>query len=571
MTSKFISQAKRAQSFSAPSDLKGTDNTRDIIRNQSVFTTTTSVFPKLDDAHRVVLSHTLEGIFNHVKGNKKGYTPFKVTPEGSVTHPQTVVNWLQADGAVMVKSDNNNSAKVTINSISDLSGISKGSLASVNTHNQHLSAKDLEKWRKALAAIGDNNPDNEEVHGYAQFGESKTFLANLLTEWRNLVSTLPIERIREWADKYCDATEEQVAKLVESYRPTHKGFLESMVKVWRDEYEQGKMEDYTGRSTLLDVLQTRTASQRMSRAFNTMIRAVHDSTPSFNRRISLSKTNYPEYKRRYGSVGVETGLTSEALMGYCFFLGINPISMLHWLAYNEWKSPGTWECELLNSARDMLKWKGTMSPVEYTRFHNAVHNMGLVSDQNRWATALLSTCWVYCDLPNEEKVEQRLGVNYSTLKSVSDNFVYSYGAVMDFKFEAELYKSPYGMALTYGADVFSANNSLLCLGLVSAGEFECVPRVKVNKELETTRDAMGNEEFMAYMRDHIHKEFGYKCKNEKNLEDYATVEFDGVGEDAKVVIADSYHMGDVLSQSKFVPYSFYTAIKQELDAPAEVL
>ncbi len=561
MSSKFLMQAKEMKSSKPTKALSNKKSlVRDLIRSESAFSDTSALFPKLDESHRMALAHTTKSIFNRAESKGASYTPFKSTPEGSFTHPQSMVNWFSARKAQMPPMEDNQSLRVTINSMSALSGVSKGSLASVNAGNQHMTVHALEAWRKALAAIGSHNDSIESVHEYSDFGEPNVFLCKLLEEWRDLVSTLPLTRIEEWAEVYSGLSDEQIKKEVEDYRPSHKEFLSSMVRVWRDEFKQGKMESYIDKTTLLDVLHTRTVSRRIGRGFHTMIEAVHTGMAPFNSRISYPKTNFAEYKRRYGVATVETGLTSEVLMGYCLFTGINPIAMLHWVACQETKSHGTWNAKVANTPRDMLEWLGAMSPVEYARFHTAIHQMGLVSDQNRWALGLFSACWVYCDLPTQPKVKERLGADYHGLATVADEFLFLYGVETDFKYDAVRYKTPVGMALAAEVNVFEAHNDLECFGHMSCGESNHIQKYAMLDNFDEERNAFDTaEEFVGFMRGHLCKEYGYRV----NTEDGSYMQL-VTNADGEVDIANSYRTHEVSSKTKSSTTAFYRAIEDSL-------
>lgn len=547
MTAKFLKQSQEIKKSIVPTTQEERANRK--IRGESCYTDVTKTFPNLDECHRAVLAKVVKKVFYRADDKGAGYTPFKVTPENSVTHPQAMVDWLCSQGAEMVPLENNKSTRISINSMSDLTEISKGTFASVNSGNQHLTKHALEKWRKALAAIGSHNESIESVHAYSSLGQPLNFLYNMLEEWRDLVSTLPLVRIAEWAQEYSGLTEEQIEKEVEEYRPTHQEFLHSMVKVWRDEYEQGRLENYLDKATLLDVMKTRTASRRIGRAFDTMISTVHDDMSPFNSRLKYPKTHFIEYKRRYGRKGVETGLTSDVLMGYCMFLGINPIAMLNWLAYQETKTPGTWEAESANTPRDVIKWKGTMHPEEYRRFHKAIHRMGLVSDQNRWALDLLSVEWVYRNLPDYDAAKAALFANAMNMDTVLQELPKYRSLASQIELKDTRCSTVIEAALACEVNLFNAHRDALCLSLMSVGELTYHLNYAHSEAKQTAEEKVRDsfetlDAFSEYMNDHICKVCDYSSSD---VEDYMDVELD---EDGKVVIADSYQAADTSGQAE---------------------
>lgn len=557
MTTKFLKQSQETKKSIVPT--KKESRARELIRMESAFTDVTSLFPKLDENHRAVLANVVKTIFSRVKDKGAGYTPFKSTPQGSITHPQTVVDALSLHGAVMPPIEGNQSERVTLNSISMLSLISKGSLASVNSGQQHMSVASLEGWRKSLAAIGDHNPDIEVVSGYAELGEPRSFLVELLEEWRDLISTLPLSRIEEWADEYSGMERADIDRQIAYYTPTHKGFMHSMIKVWREEYNQGKLDNYLDKPHFLDVLQTRTVSRRIGRGFHTMIGSVHTGMTPYNSRVNYPKTNFAEYKRRYSEPRVETGLTSEVLLGYCLFTGINPMSMLHWLAYQESKLPGEWKThKSASTEQDIIEWNGVMHPAEYKRFHGAIIKLGLVSDQNRWAMDLLSVSWVYHDLPQGDKVEDSLNTHAFGLKPVIDNLP-SYEDLAGKLGLSELsceYKTPVGAALAAEVNVFNAHRDLMCLSLMSVGELNYGTKYAFDErkrgEVEKARNSLEVDDFYTHMYDHICHEFAHVG----DPEDYMDVEMSG----GKVVIANSYQTSDMSWRALSATNNFYKAV-----------
>lgn len=561
MTVKFLEQAQEVKTSIVPTSKEAL--ARELIRMESAYTDVSALFPALDENHHAVLANVIKAIFNRAQNKGKGYTPFKSTPEGAITHPQRTVDWFAAQNAKMPPMPDNQSSRVTLNSISMLSGVSKGSLASVNAGQQHMTVHVLESWRKALAEIGTYNPELPEVHDYSALGDQKTFLYKLLEEWRDLVSTLPLSRIVEWASEYSGLTTEEIHAEVNEYSPTHREFMVSMVNVWREEYERGELDNFMDKTNLFDVLNTRTASRRIGRGFHTMIPAVHEGMASYNSRIKYPKTHLAEYKRRYSEPRVETGLTSEVLMGYCMFTGINPIAMLHWLAYHETKVPGKWVAKVANSIEDAIEWKGTVCPAEYNRFHAAIHRMGLVSDQNRWAMDLLSVSWVYHNLPHQDEVDAALTINAASMKTITETLPSYHDLASKLDYPNNL-TSPIELALAAQVNVFNAHRDLKCLSLMSVGELTYHTLYSFDESKRDAEEEIRNnfntaEEFTQYMQAHICLVCAHTSKPDSD--NYMDVELDKGG---KVVISKSYQTVKGNGRTMAATSNFYKALAKYL-------
>lgn len=493
-------------------------------RNNQPYKVLDTLLPNVADGVKLALSNVLGGVFYRAGDKDASYTPFKVTPKASLTYPQHVVDDLRKSGAVMPEvSEGDNmysaSGQVSLSAIADLSRISKGSLSGVNSHQQHLTVEGLERWRKALSKIGRANPTIEDVHALSQLGDPKVFLEVLLTQWSELISALPIARISEWALAHTDHDVDTLAILVESFRPTYKSYVRNMLTIWRTEYNEGKLETYADKRTLLDVLQTRTASRRISRGFHDMIQLVHGNMPAFNSRIKYSKSNYQEYKRRYSTDATETGLTAEVLMGYCFFLGINPIAMLQWLAHKEANAPSGWVRGYGHTPRDIIVWQGTISPVEYQRFYEAIHEMGLVSDQNLWAMGLYMTTCVYKNVPIAREVETALEADSVSLQSVVNKYANDI-STMDFAMPKPTggYDTLLAQAMACSDfPVSCAHLDVLAISMVSEGELLHKGKHQDVKDEANSRLLLDEEDYMNYVRSI------YTPKSFRNPEKYVSL------------------------------------------------
>ncbi|CAM0041142.1 hypothetical protein VPHK437A_0019 [Vibrio phage K437a] len=383
------------------------------------------------------------------------YTPFHSTPEGAISFPRHMTDTLRELGARMPETSEGDESyrpryEVTLSAMAELSQLSKSTLASVNAGRQHLTVEGLNLWRIALVKIGKANQNIAEVAALTTFEDPEEFLDQLVRDWESLDSPLPIERIIEWGVTYTKLSEDAITARVEIARPNIVDYTKAVIKVWRDEYRESKLPNLSTCRTLLDVFKTKTSGRRLGRGFNEMTKAVHPDGTMFNTRIKYSKTNFAAYKARYDSDHTETGISSEVLMGYCFFLGINPIAMLQWVAAKEAKLPGTWDVERVHDENSFLLWRGAISPRECLRFYEAIQQMGLVSDQNLWSLNLLHPSVTYKNLPTEEEVMNRLSGDM-LLEELVSQYIYSSpakpeDAVREWKEYKGTHNTLYGLA-----------------------------------------------------------------------------------------------------------------------------
>lgn len=401
-------QEQIAKVIAPTSDSRALDNAEKLaIRKDELEHAIDSIEPLMPNAPfklKLSVAGTITAVMHRAVNMGTSYTPFHSTPEGAISFPKHMTDELRKLGARMPeKSEGDESYRpryeVTLSAMAELSQLAKSTLASVNAGRQHLTVEGLELWRIALVKMGKANPDIEEVAGMADFTEHEEFLDQLIGDWENLDSPLPVERIIEWGEKFTKLSRDEVVAKLDASRPNITDYTNAVIKVWREEYEKHALPNLSDCRTLLDVFKTRTSGRRLGRGFNEMVRAVHPDGTAFNTRIKYSKTNFAAYKARYDSDHTETGISSEVLMGYCVFLGINPIAMLQWIAAKEAKLPGTWDVERVHDENSFLLWRGAISPRECLRFYEAIQQMGLVSDQNLWSFHLLHPSVIYKNLP----------------------------------------------------------------------------------------------------------------------------------------------------------------------------
>ncbi|CAM0035564.1 hypothetical protein VPHK120G1_0020 [Vibrio phage K120 g1] len=482
-------------------------------------------FPQLPNDTRYLLARVLKTIFDRAEDKGVDYTPFIITPEVSITYPQHVVDDLRVSKAVMPKLSEGDdmyvtSSRVSLTSMAELSRISKGSLSGINSHQQQLTVEGLEKWRKALAKVGKANPDIADVKALADMADPTIYLDALLSEWSNLTSSLGLKRIKEWAELYSGLDEDEIEQKVSEKQPTYDSYLDSMITIWRSQYKNGELPQYQDKKTLLEVLKTVTNRRSISRGFNDMITCVHDGMPSFNSRVKHSKSNYPVYKTRYDSAMSETGMTSSILMAYCLFTGINPISMLYWLAMTESKTPGDYNVISSYSLNEFMLWNGTISPVEYQKFFNEIHNLGLVSDQDRWALNLLSAEFVYKHVPDEEMIGDKLKGDKVNLSSVTTEYMMQCPSKSSIRIPDNC-NTLFGLALSATMEgILDAPNDMGCLSLVSDGQVLGIFKDEDRKVAEDERCSMTTEAFTEFMLKSL--------SVRGDVEDYITVTINGV-------------------------------------------
>ncbi|QZI93128.1 hypothetical protein SIPHO049v1_p0003 [Vibrio phage PS14A.1] len=382
------------------------------------------LMPRAPIKLKLSVAGTVSAVMNRAVSVGTCYTPFQSTPEGAISYPKHMTDELRKLGARMPTTSEGDESyrprhEVTLSAMAELSQLSKSTLASVNGSRQHLTVEGLNLWRIALVKIGKANPTITSVSALTVFEDPEEFLDELISDWKGLDSPLPVERIIEWGATYTKLSYDDVIVKVDAARPDITQYTKSLIKVWRDEYRLNALPNLTNCKTLLDIFKTKTSGRRLGRGFNEMIKAIHPDGASFNTRIKYGKTNFAAYKLRYESDRAETGLSSEVLMGYCVFLGINPIAILQWIADREASMPGIWDVERVYDDNSLLLWKGTISPRECLRFYEAIQQMGLVSDQNAWSLHLMHPSVIYRNLPTADSIMEHFNGDVYMDKAVA--------------------------------------------------------------------------------------------------------------------------------------------------------
>ncbi|WHM52780.1 hypothetical protein vBVpaS1601_87 [Vibrio phage vB_VpaS_1601] len=385
--------------------------------NQSEIEAAEQLSVKYDSLSRpcvALITRALADVLRRHRENGIPLTPFAKINEVTISDPNSIVRLLTSRGKRIPTTPFMRSKEVdkhpTLNALALMAGINRGSFTSVTQGRQHLSAKDLEAWRDALSQIGVYN-DIEEL---AALSNPKTFLSAVIDEIINLESSMTVERVQEWAEMVETMEPDSIgqefidSELARARSVTLPHVFDSMVNIWRGQLIDNDIECFVARS-LSDVLSTRTSSRRFSRGLQNLIISVHSGMGAFNSRVKYPARNYTSYKHRY-SVEGETGLTSDILMAYCFYLGINPVAMVYWLAESEQHNPGSaFAMKGSYDPLDVVKWVGTISPVEYDKFIAATLSLGIVPDEMRFPLSLLAAKFVYPCMPDYNTLVKSLG------------------------------------------------------------------------------------------------------------------------------------------------------------------
>ncbi len=470
-------------------------------------------YPELPRQTTALITRAIADILKRHKHNGTPLTPFARVNEVTISDPESVVSLLKSRGKRIPTTPFMRSNEVdrapTANMLALMSGINRGSFNSVVRGRQHFSAKDLELWRDALSQIGVYN----DIYELSALSNPETFLTAIVDEIMNLESTMPLSRVEEWAD-VVHATDPDLlsrefidSELARARSVTLPHIFDSMVNVWRGQLVNGEVETFDGR-TLIDVLSTRTSSRRFSRGLQNLIASVHTGMSPFNSRIKYPACSYATYKQRYAVQG-ETGLTSDILMAYCFYLGINPVAMVNWLAEAEKVNPGSAEPVKGGYApRDVVKWVGNIDPVEYDKFIAATLSLGIVPDEMRFSLAMLVSKFVFLNLPNHTEMAKRLGSHYDAYRQPIEEYLSqldSYTA--ECALPNKLMGSHYTIAVKHGVKPFDLYSDVLASGYYIYGASR-LPGNMGEVISEDMNDLIEEAEIIEYAKDKIMRMMG---------------------------------------------------------------
>lgn len=392
------------------------------------------VMPALTPTHISSVADAILDIFDRKDASDRvPLTPFKSVPSVTIGDPVSIVNHLTNIGARIPTTVNphlTNQPKdraPSINALADCASMARGSLGSVAQKRQYLNAEQLEQLREGLVHIGKYNSLAE----FEALENPVTFLQSLVDEYCDLESATPIDRVESWASMMVaglaiDA--DKAKEILSASRTLSVGrYGRAVLQVWRSQYIADAMgghplEKFEDCDNIMSLLSTRTKSRRFNRGFQNLTAAVHRNMTDFNERLKYPTLNYSEYKRRYASHGVESGLNSESLLGYCFYTGLHPVAVLRWLAGLEVSRPGTFQAMTSNTINGLIQWSGPMSPKEYNRFIDAIMCLGIVPDSCRWSFTLLSAKYVYANIPTPKGVASLLGPTNAAFMAVGDEY-----------------------------------------------------------------------------------------------------------------------------------------------------
>lgn len=396
-----------------------------IYDNSAVAKEVTCCLPCIGGEAANLIAKAVMGIFND-QANPSGkeaqpLSPFMFTPNslGATTSPSAVIEFLKSEGAHIPHGGRE--LNPSLNSLYWISGIPVGTLSSLNSGKMKMDANKLELWRKALVTIGVSNRND----WLTSFDNPENYLDSLLEDYKSMASALPLERIREWATKHTNILENDISAKLGSVTMTVANYLTSIIGIWREQYTSNVLDNLVGCYDFMSVLKMYTGRKSTKRAFNKLIPTIHRGMPQFNRRVKYPVKLTTEYSNRYTGVGHETGLTAEILLAYCFYLGMNPMSLLRWLATAELRNPGSHISEGITfDINDLVGWRGVVSPWEFNRFVVLISSLGLVSDQEKWALCVYDASNIYRNIPTKADIDRTLEDKAMTFDSTLTHFFY---------------------------------------------------------------------------------------------------------------------------------------------------
>lgn len=377
-----------------------------------------------DNTHKLprytlsLIAKVLTTVYESNAASETPITPFRKVPDTfiPITNPKAVLDYLRSANAKM--SVGGKEVPVSQNTLATMSGINKGSLSSITNGRMNFSANGLEQWRKVLVDIGRLNGMDE----LTAYDSPSAFLDSMLDDYASLTSRLKPSVVVEWATVHAQLSPNTTSEKVAAAKPNYSECFQAIVNVWRQEYATGQMQTYDDKLNFDALLKTHTASRSMARGFHKMVRAIHSNMPPCNSRVRYPTTYYQEYVNRYRGKAVETGLTADILIAYCFYLGMNPMSLLVWFADYEVRVPGDYavmsnEVDSFN----LIAWKGLLPPWEYQKLALRCMQLGLVSDQERWIFTAFDAKHIYHNLPTVSTVLEALGDRAMAMRSIVED------------------------------------------------------------------------------------------------------------------------------------------------------
>lgn len=406
--------------------LASTVDTLDASSENEVSKELATKYPSLGGHALSLIGKVVTAVFKdqHTPSGKESQplSPFMSTPSsmGATTSPSAVVEFLRAEGIHIPL--NGKEMNPSLNALSYLSGIPSGTLSSLNMGRMKMDGAKLEQWRNSLVLIGKAN-DNEWL---VSFENPETYLDSLIEDYESMASALPLERIRDWAINHSSMLSEHVEAKLGKVSVSALQYVDSIIGVWRHQYVSDCLENLSGCIDFMSVIKSYTGHTSIKRGFNKLVPTVHRGMAQFNDRIRYQVKLTAPYTQRYTGTGNETGLTAEILLAYCFYLGMNPMALLRWLAEAELRNPGSHLTEGTSfDINNLVGWSGVLSPWEFNRFVVLISSLGLVSDQEKWALCVYDASNIYRNIPTKADIDRSLGDKAMTFDEVTTNFFHS--------------------------------------------------------------------------------------------------------------------------------------------------
>lgn len=285
-----------------------------------------------------------------------------------------------------------------------------------------MDAEKLEHWRKALVVIGKHN----NIDWLISFDNPENYLDSLVEDYVTMASSIPLERIEDWAERCTDMLGSEIADKLSKATLSAVEYVNAIIGVWREQYLTGDIDALLGCNDFISVMKHYTKSKSTKRGFSKLIPIVHRGMPSFSSRVHYQVKLTSYYTARYTGATSETGLTADILLAYCFYTGMNPMSLIRWLASSEMRNPGEHVSEGKTfEINDLVGWLGTVSPWEFNAFVKLVSSLGLVSDQEKWALCIYDASNIYRNIPEKADIERSLGDKALTFDDTLSKFFFS--------------------------------------------------------------------------------------------------------------------------------------------------
>lgn len=398
-------------SSTLPSRRHGKASKRTVSSTIETLNSVEEITPKFPASMKQLLASAIDSLLARADADNCPYSPYIGYPYTDDENmpafaPRRFVNVLMAHNAKVEIIEGASGEKeikpVNYSVLSEVTGLDKGEMTALDKANIYLKADQIESWRLMLVNVGKHTPELSSLASTTP----EVILAEAVLDLKLLRCRPNLGYLCDYAMKYCGMDKENALQYIDQHRPNARTFYSSMVNIWREEIELGTFETYHF-NTFYELISSKTALGRLGRSVGKFLPELHGQLPDMNSRVSYPKTYREEYKRRYGSSDRETGLTADMVMAYCFYLGLNPLSVVHWFANKELHRPGYFNAHTTVYSCDVVEWIGFISPIEYQKLLDAIIS-SLVSDQKAWTVALLGAQYVFKDLPSLDSIRDKL-------------------------------------------------------------------------------------------------------------------------------------------------------------------